>query len=104
MNFNRKELDKILKEYPNAEIKIIANNEITPEYWNEAYECTIDICIIKKWALLDDKYLDESDCIHELEENIYNGHPNLSEEQFKALLDLELSRLEFKEYICIYVY
>lgn len=93
-----------MKEHPKAEIKIMANNEIVPEYWNKAYECTIDICIIKKWALLDDKYLDESDCIHELEENIYNEHPNLSEEQFKALLDLELSRLEFKEYICIYVY
>ena len=104
MNFNRKELDKILKVYPNAEIKIIANNEITPEYWNEAYECTIDICIIEKWALLGYKYLDKSDCTHELEDNIYNEHPNLSDEQFRALLDLELSRLEFKEYICIYIY
>lgn len=104
MNFNRKELDKILKEYPNAEIKIIVNNEITPEYWNDAYECTIDICIIEKWALLGDKYLDKSDCIHKLEENIYNEHPNLSDEQFRALLDLELNRLEFKEYICIYIY
>ena len=36
--------------------------------------------------------------------NIPNATTNLSDEQFRALLDLELNRLEFKEYICVYIY
>lgn len=104
MNFSRKVLEKLLKEHPKAEIKIIANSEIVPEYWNKACDCSIDICTVEEWAILGDEYLDESDCIDKLEEFIYNEHPKLLEEQFRALVDLELSKLEFKEYICLYVY
>ena len=104
MNFSRKVLEKLLKEHLKAEIKIMANNEIVPEYWNKACDCSIDICTVEEWAVLGDEYLDESDCIDKLEEFIYNEHPKLLEEQFKALIDLKISKLEFKEYICLYVY
>lgn len=104
MKFSRKVLEKLLKEHPKTELKIIANNEIIPEYWDKACDCSIDSCIVEELAVFGDEYLDESDCIDKLEEYIYNEHPKLLEEQFRALVDLELSKLEFKEYICLYIY
>ena len=76
MNFSRKVLEKLLKEHPKAEIKIMANNEIVPEYWNKACDCSIDICTVEEWAVLGDEYLDESDCIDKLEEfeQVFNNY------------------------------
>lgn len=51
MKFSRKVLEKLLKEHPKTELKIIANNEIIPEYWDKACDCSIDSCIVEELAV-----------------------------------------------------
>lgn len=99
---NRNILNKLLEKYPNADIQFKVLGDISCQY-NEPSLCEIARYEVEKLAYVNDNYMD----IHEVRRFLYEALKftvhGLTSDELETMIEKEISRLEFKEYICIYI-
>ena len=97
---NRYKLLKLLNENPDKELKFFVSDDCGYDYfWNE---CSISDIVIKKLALYNDEmWLDVEDYEEMLYDDLCDDYEN--DERLESEVDKEMGKVEFKEYICVYL-
>lgn len=99
---NRSILNELVKKYPNADIQFKVLGDIRCQY-NEPSLCEITRYEVKKLAYVNDNYMDIYEVRRFLYEALRFSVHGLASDELETMIEKEINRLEFKEYICIYI-
>lgn len=99
---NRSILNELFKKYPNVDIQFKVLGDIRCQY-NEPSLCEITRYEIKKLAYVNDNYMDIYEVRRLLYEALRFSVHGLASDELETMIEKEINRLEFKEYIYIYI-
>lgn len=96
---NKQTLLKLIAENPYHELKFFVQDDIGDYYWNE---CDINMIKLEYMALYnDEEWLDKEDYEEKLYDDLANEYED--DDHLKQAVENEMEKVEFKEYICVFL-
>lgn len=99
---NRNILNKLLEKYPNADIQFKVLGDIRCQY-NEPSLCKIVRYEVEKLVYINDEYMNIYEARRFLHGTLIFTVHGLTSSELEIMIEKELNKLEFKEYICLYI-
>ena len=99
MNKNNKELMKLVSENPNHELQFFVAENDCEHSWNS---CQINSIKLETMAVYEEEqWLDEDDYEERLYCDLSDKYDD--EDELKNAVELEMLKVEFKSYICVFL-